>query len=67
MWHFSYVDTIRQRHEGDVVGQSTTVMPSGRMYTTSSRYFKKIVNDEIVFEFSYNILVHEGLQAWKIL
>ncbi|XP_071522346.1 uncharacterized protein [Panulirus ornatus] len=65
-WNFSYVDTLEQRQEGDVIGQSTTIMPSGRIYTTSSRYFKRNVNDETVFEFSYNILVHEGLQTWRI-
>ncbi|ROT73825.1 hypothetical protein C7M84_007698 [Penaeus vannamei] len=65
-WHFSYVDTLQQRYEGDVVGQSTTVMPSGRVYSSSSRYFKGKDGDRLVFDFSYDILVRDGVDTWKI-
>nr|XP_045610895.1 uncharacterized protein LOC123766095 [Procambarus clarkii] len=66
-WHFSYVDMLEQRAGGEMVGHSTTVMPSGRVHTSSSRYFKSNVNNTFIFEFSYDILVRDGLRTWKIL
>ncbi|XP_042237641.1 uncharacterized protein LOC121876526 isoform X2 [Homarus americanus] len=66
-WQFIYTDTTQQREEGDVVGQSIAVMPSGRTSTTSSRYFRKAEDDNVVFELSYEILIRDGPRTWEIV
>ncbi|XP_037793756.1 uncharacterized protein LOC119589223 [Penaeus monodon] len=41
-------------------------MPSGRVYSSSSRYFQGKDSDRLVFDFSYDILVRDGVDTWKI-
>ncbi|XP_063871498.1 uncharacterized protein LOC135106420 isoform X3 [Scylla paramamosain] len=65
-WHFSYIDTLEQEAEGKVLGFSTTVMPSGRIYTTTSRYFMNTKNSVIQFEIYLDILVKDGSVSWNI-
>ncbi|XP_064091879.1 uncharacterized protein LOC135205348 [Macrobrachium nipponense] len=66
-WHFSYVDTLQQRPNGDMVGQSTTVMPSGRIYSSSSRIYKNTTQKRAIFEMSYDVLIRDGMNVWKIV
>ncbi|XP_068224694.1 apolipophorins-like isoform X2 [Palaemon carinicauda] len=66
-WHFSYVDTLQQRPNGDMVGYSTTVMPSGRIYSSSSRMYKNTTNKRAIYEMSYDVLIRDGMNVWKIV
>ncbi|KAK7077101.1 hypothetical protein SK128_015806 [Halocaridina rubra] len=66
-WYFSYIDTLQQQQAGDMIGRSTTVMPSGRIYTTSSRLYKSNTFDRIIFEMSYDVTVQDDEKIWKIV
>ncbi|CAL4089475.1 unnamed protein product, partial [Meganyctiphanes norvegica] len=66
-WHFSYVDTLEQRREGDIIGQSVTLMPSGRIYNTNTRFYLLNKEDSIILETSYETTVQEGMDKWKLV
>ncbi|XP_076054699.1 uncharacterized protein LOC143033306 isoform X2 [Oratosquilla oratoria] len=63
---FTYVDTLQQRPEGDVVGQSITTMPSGRVYSSSSRFLFRSNEDELVLSTYYDVRANEDQQEFKI-
>ncbi|XP_045126052.1 uncharacterized protein LOC123513172 isoform X2 [Portunus trituberculatus] len=66
-WYFSYIDTLEQQTEGEVLGVSTTVMPSGRIYATTSRYFINTKNSITQFEIYFDIMVKDGSVSWNII
>lgn len=65
-WYFSYVDTLEQQTEGEMLGFSTTVMPSGRVYITTSRYLMKTEGAKFHIELYLDILVRDGSLSWNI-
>ncbi|XP_050693737.1 uncharacterized protein LOC126984229 isoform X3 [Eriocheir sinensis] len=65
-WHFSYVDTLEQQAGGEVLGFSTTVMPSGRVYTTTTTYRMAAETAKLFVEIHFEILIQDGTQSWNI-
>ena len=76
-WRFSYVDTIAQLSSPavfypsssdsmiDVIGQSTIVMPSTRVYRSSSRFRLIFREDLILFEMLYDTVMTYGEETWR--
>ena len=61
------MDTILQRAPGELVGQSVTSMPSGRLYTTATRA-KLHMEDEVTsLEIDYDATVKDDQRDWHVL